>query len=155
MASSSMMPKSVAAVLIATVLAGCGGSDRARTDARDAEIAVRAFSDALVHADEAALAAKTTPGYRLIEDGVFYDLPSTIASLRDAAAAGGVVTRNPDDFHVSIRGDVAWIDYRVTGTFTVKTERADFIRLETAVLERQDGVWRIAQMSSMLANTQK
>jgi len=106
------------------------------------------FSGALAAGDSVMLRDLTAPEFALVEDGHVYDLDGTIASALQALESGTMI-RTPVDFVTSLRGSVAWTRYHVVGEFRTDRKRLLITRLETAVLERRAGEWRIVQMSSL------
>jgi hypothetical protein len=106
------------------------------------------FSLALAAGDTAMLRDLTAPEFALLEDGRVYDLDGTIASALQALESGTMI-RTPVDFVTSLRGSVAWTRYHVVGELRTDRKRLLVTRLETAVLERRAGEWRIVQMSSL------
>src|ERR1700730_18450381 len=118
--------------------------------AASVEAAVRFFGTALAHGDDNSLRALAAPEFALVEDGRTYDVNGAIASARQALAAGAL-TRAEEDFHTTVRGDVAWTRFRTRGRFTAGAQSTDFVRMESAVAEWTTTGWRIARMTSMPA----
>src|SRR6185503_5625948 len=119
-----------------------------------AETTVVHFSDALAAGDSAGLAALVTPDFVLQEDGVTYDFASSFASIRDALRLGSV-SRHVTQFRTRVSNDVAWTQYHVEGVLQTGGHRVLFERLETAVLVRSGGNWRVTSSTSMTAASAK
>ena len=112
-----------------------------------AQSTLERFSSALATGDAGILSELSSPKFRMIEDGVEYDLRAVVSSTK-AALESAVVTRSARDFYIQRRGDVAWAVYRVDGHFRSPDASADIHRIETAVLLRQGDNWRIEILTS-------
>jgi hypothetical protein len=112
-----------------------------------AQSTLERFSSALATGDAGILSELSSPRFRMVEDGVEYDLGATVSSTK-AALRSAVVTRSTRDFHIRRQGDVAWAVYRVDGHFKSSDASGDFHRIETAVLLRQGDNWRIEILTS-------
>lgn len=108
------------------------------------------FSDALASGDGKTLRALAAPELALLEDGRVYDLDETIASVAQALA-DGTMMRRIDGLHTRVAGDAAWSRYRVHGVFRSKELEVPLEFLESAVLERRDGAWRLVLLTTLPA----
>lgn len=57
--------------------------------------------------------------------------------------------RTPVDFTTQLQGPVAWTRYHVVGEFRSAGKRTLLSLLETAVLQRSAGRWRVVQMTTI------
>ena len=147
----------VTMALLALALS-CGSAfatDAAKPERVDPQVAaveavlVR-FSDALAGGDGKTLRALAAPEVALLEDGRVYDLDETIASVAQVLA-DGTMLRRIDGLHTRVAGDAAWSRYRVHGVFHSKELEVPLEFLETAVLERRDGAWRLVLVTTLPA----
>jgi len=141
---SSLVPPSLLAVLL--LVAGAASAEAASP--ATVEQTLVAFSTALAKGDATALRSLTAPGFVLLDEGRVYDVPAMIASVQ-ATLALGTMVREPKDFGVTVRGNVAWAHYRVTGRFSTAQDEVLLALLESAVLERADGRWRLVQVATL------
>jgi hypothetical protein len=118
------------------------------TIAAEIETTMVRFSLALAAGDSTQLLALTAPGFTLLEDGRTFDRAGMVLSARQMLAMGTMI-RTPVDFTTEVRNGVAWTHYHVVGEFRTDRQRTLLTLLESAVLERDDGRWRIAQMSTL------
>jgi hypothetical protein len=138
-------------LLLGVVLTGCnqqsGGKES--LDAGEAENTLRGFSHALATGDSAALIQMAGPDFVLLEDGRYYDIDATIASINTVFAAGGMMKRTLSDFHTQVREPVAWSRYTVTTEFMRGEDTMHVLLIESAVLEHIAGQWKVEQMATM------
>jgi hypothetical protein len=88
------------------------------------------------------------------QDGYLFDLgkrytPDSIVAVIDTLRAKGMVfawSVTEPDVHVDCH--TAWIAYVNKGSVTSQAGKQDLSWLESAVLEKQDGVWRIRFLHS-------
>lgn len=106
------------------------------------------FSRAVARGDTTVLRALTTADFVLLDEGREYDRAAFFASIPPVLALGTMV-RTPVELRTRMRGDVAWSRYRVTGEYKTADMTMILTLLESAVLERDGGGWRIAQMSTL------
>lgn len=136
----------VALLAFGISIAGATGAGTADTAAVE-NVLVR-FSAALCAGDAATLRHLMAPDFALLEEGRAYDGDGTIASVI-AVLSTGALNRVSSQFHTRVRGNVAWSHYRVTGTFRGSGEPLSLDLLESAVLERTRGGWRVVLMTTM------
>ena len=109
------------------------------------------FSIALSKADTATLRNLCSPEFVLLDEGKIYDLQqlfSSITTVRDSNS----MTRSPIDPKIQLRENSAWAYYKVSGELRTKTGTIPLSLLESVVFEKAEGVWRIAQVSTMQTN---
>jgi hypothetical protein len=80
----------------------------------EVETTVVRFSDALALGDSDALRSLVSPDFVLQEDGVTYDLATSVAAIRDALR-DGAVSRRASQFRTRVMREVAWTSYHVDG----------------------------------------
>jgi hypothetical protein len=112
-----------------------------------AQSTLERFSSALAAGNAGVLSELCSPGFRMVEDGVEYDLRGTVSSTK-AALQSATITRSTRDFYIRMQGAVAWAVYRVDGHFKSADASGDFHRIETAVLLRKGEDWRIEILTS-------
>jgi hypothetical protein len=134
--------------LALSFLCGCLISGAPAESTEDlAQSTLERFSSALATGDAGVLSNLSSPEFRMVEDGVEYDLRAALSSTK-AAIRSAVVTRSTGDFYIRRQGDVAWAVYRVDGHFKSRDASGDFHRIETAVLSRHGDIWRVEILTS-------
>ena len=106
------------------------------------------FNTALALGDSLKLRDITTNNFALVDEGRVFDYDSTIASIQGTLQTGKM-TRTPGDFHTQVRSNVAWSRYVVTGVFRSANGDIGLNLLETAVLEKIDGKWKVAMVTTL------
>ena len=140
-----------AGAVLAAACASAGrsaGAGDANADRRAVEEALQQdFFGAISRFDYAGLERAVTPGFELLEDTARMSLPQFRAFLQSMQGKATLAYRF-DGFTTEVRGPVAWTSYRNHGTVTAAGRRTPLEWLETAVLERRDGRWRVARLQS-------
>lgn len=139
------------------LLAGCSGAvnEFSRTVAPvDADQAVveRAVSDSLFGSisrfDYESLRRAVTPDFELVEDTVRMRIEDLVALVRTFEGRATIRYRL-SALNTRTTGDVAWTTYRNDGEALFEGQgRVTFAWLETAVLVRRNGTWRIDRLQS-------
>ena len=165
---AAALPAAIGAALAAVAMCGCQSAPSSSSaPAPDSVVALRhpavpppsvqiaqvestlaRFSDALATGDRYSLEAMTGDDFELIEGGRVYKRDEMIASIQKTLESGSMI-RTPVDFDVQLEGPVAWTRYHVVGEFRTPEKRTLISLLETAVLMRREGDWRVMQMSTM------
>jgi hypothetical protein len=162
------MGAALAALAAALALCGCQSASSSRSaPPRDSVVALKhpavpppsvqmaqvestlvRFNLALASGDRDSLEALTGDGFTLIEGGREYNRDQMIESVERTLESGSMI-RTPVDFDVELEGRVAWTRYHVVGEFRTPEKRTLISLLETAVVLRREGEWRVMQMSSL------
>jgi ketosteroid isomerase-like protein len=109
---------------------------------------IEALSKALAGGQRPSIKALADNSFRMVEDGVEYDMEAALSSIK-AALQSGTVVRTTHDFTISTEGPVAWAVYHVDGGFSDAHGSFAFHRIETAVLVRGDGGWKVSLLTSV------
>ena len=133
-------------LLTCSCFASIIAANRAR-EVSAVEWTLRNFNSSLTRGDTSAIRRLVRADFRLIEDSVEYDLPSAVAAVASAHAAGRL-TRVLSDLRVDARGPTAWATYRVHASYATGRDTLGFIRLESAVLQKNESLWTISFMTS-------
>jgi len=111
------------------------------------------FSAALAKADTASLRNLCSTNFVLIDEGKIFDLQQLFAYIKTALDSN-TMTRKPNDPKITVRDKAAWAYYSVSGEFKTKTQTVPLSLLESVVLDKVDGVWKIAQVTTMPTGSQ-
>lgn len=106
------------------------------------------FSTALAKADTSTLRNLCSPDFVLIDEGKTYDLQQLFAFIK-IVLDSNTMTRKPVDPKITVRDNAAWAYYSVTGELRTKTQTIPLSLLESVVLDKADGVWKIVQVTTM------
>ena len=133
---------------IAFVSCNSSGNDQSTIETN-----LTSFSTALAKADTASLRNLCSPNFILLDEGKIFDLQQLFASIKTALDSN-TMTRKPIDPKITIRDNAAWAYYSVSGEFKTKTQTVPLSLLESVVLDKVDGVWKIVQVTTMPTGTQ-
>ena len=111
------------------------------------------FSAALAKADTASLRNLCSTNFVLIDEGKIFDLQQLFGYIKTALDSN-TMTRKPNDPKITIHDKTAWAYYSVSGEFKTKTQTVPLSLLESVVLDKVDGVWKIAQVTTMPTGSQ-
>lgn len=120
-----------------------------KEDNKQVEAAVRGFYAALAADDEAGVARIATPTFYAYDVGRRFDTAAELAAtIKQAHASGAVLEWNlgPIDIHVTC--DTAWAAWENDGRVGRKDAMQPMHWLESAVLVRDGGRWRIRFLHS-------
>jgi|GEM_PF-2850476 len=136
--------------LMTTTFLGFPNASRAlqASDSAAVEKTLTDFSTALAIGDSLKLRDITTNNFALVDEGRVFDYDSTIASIQGTLQSGKM-TRVPGDFHTQVRSSVSWSRYVVTGVFRSANGEIGLNLIETAVLEKIDGKWKVAMVTTL------
>ena len=117
--------------------------------------AVRSFFAAATSDDLEKLHAVTAPDFYAFDAGGRFTRDALMAMIKAAHTAGKIYvwTVNEPDVHIS--GDMAWITYVNRGSVKDASGTKDVTWLESAVLGKEEGAWRIHFFHSTRAPEKK
>lgn len=148
-----------AAVLVMLMLTGCAHSHQracvasSRSEA-DIEHTVRAFFDALRNEDKAAFQQLTTSSFYSFDVGKRYAGTELVDVVRDAHARRVQLNWSVGPLDTKLGCDVAWSAWENVGSAGIPPDVKPVRWLESAVLVRQDGNWKVDFFHSQRAATQ-
>lgn len=141
-------------LLALLLLCGCSAAGIGSVPAAPAgeveavERAVReGFFGAIERLDLDALSAAVTPDFELVEDTVRLDLAG-FRQLVEPFRGRATVSYRLFDFRTEVHGDAAWTSYRNRAVMRMQGQQTELEWLETAVLLRSGGGWRIDRLQS-------
>jgi ketosteroid isomerase-like protein len=98
--------------------------------------------------DIAKFESLVEPSFYLYEAGHRFNGDSIMMMIKALHAKGVRYTWNVTEPDVHIDGSTAWIAYVNRGTITDTSGTKDAMWLESAILEKRNGAWKIAFMTS-------
>lgn len=114
--------------------------------------AVQEFFAALSVPDQAKMRALVTEDFQLLEQGEDWRLDDLLKLLKPSD------TKRRNFFNVvrsEVTGDVAWVSYWNRAVITNAEKSRAVVWLESAVLRKQNGVWKIQMLHSTRLTTDK
>jgi hypothetical protein len=143
----------------ASLLAGCAHLDRSACQATpqakaDIEATVHAFYDALRKEDEAAFRRLTTGAFYAFDAGKRYVGTELVDLVKDAHARGVELNWSVGLLDTKLGCDVAWTAWENSGSAGIAPEIRPVRWLESAVLVRRDGGWKVDFFHSQRAAPQ-
>jgi ketosteroid isomerase-like protein len=146
----------IAALLTSTIDAGnveqAGPSAAEQTQVIEA---VRSFFAAATAEDLNKLHAVITPDFYAFEAGGRISGDALMDMIKGAHAAGKVYVWTVNEPEVHISGDMGWITYVNRGSIKDTSGTKDVTWLESAVLKKEKGIWRIHFFHSTRAPEKK
>jgi ketosteroid isomerase-like protein len=110
--------------------------------------AVTAIFDAATHDDLGKFHSVVEPGFYIFDAGARFDGESIMNLIKAEHARGKRYEWNVTEPDVHLSGDTAWIAYVNKGNVTDASGTVSQRWLESAFLQREGGVWKIAFMHS-------
>lgn len=145
----SSRPIAAFALLILLWARTTPGEARTSTiEQQQVEEVVRHFFAAAQADSLTALKQTVSHHFYVFDNGVRFDAEAIMAALQQKHAEGVAFRWNVTDADVHIVQDLAWITYVNRGSVTRASVTTNQQWLESAVLEKDTGVWRIVFMHS-------
>ncbi|MFL6731856.1 MAG: hypothetical protein ACJ8EH_12485 [Sphingomicrobium sp.] len=130
---------------------GCVGSPRAEANV---ERTVRAFFVALRQEDKSAFQGLTTSSFYSFDAGKRYVGTELVDVVRSAHARGVQLNWSVGPVHTEVGCDVAWSSWENVGSAGIPPDVRPVRWLESAVLVRQNGNWKLDFFHSQRAAVQ-
>jgi ketosteroid isomerase-like protein len=112
---------------------------------------LRAIFAAAHDADDGKFASLITPGYYMYDGGKRFDGTAIMGLIKAAYAEGRRFDWNVTEPDVHVAGDTAWVAWVNRGGITDATGTKPLTWLESAVLQKRDGAWKIDFLHSTRA----
>jgi hypothetical protein len=109
---------------------------------------VKAIFAAATKDDLTQFHAVTASGFYIFDNGVRFDGDAIMQLIKAQHDSGKVYEWNVTDPDVHVIGNVSWIAYINRGSITDASGRQPMEWLESAFLQKQNGVWKIVFMHS-------
>lgn len=118
------------------------------TDEEQVTGAVRSMFAAFSADDVDKFHAVTTPDFYAFDVGKRFERDALMELITKAHAAGTVIVWNITEPAVHLHGEVAWITYVNDGSVQDASGTKQVSWLESAILRKQDGRWRVQFLHS-------
>ena len=135
----------IATASLLTSTLGAAAADQLSPAADQTQVteAIRSFFAAATADDLERLHAVTTPDFYAFDAGGQFTRDALMDLIKGAHAAGKVYVWTVNEAEVHISGDIAWITYVNHGSIKDASGTKDVTWLESAVLQKEKGTWRI------------
>ena len=134
---------SIAALATSTISSTAVDSGPSRADQTQLSEAIRTFFAAATADDLDKLHAVTTADFYAFDAGGRFTRDALMDMIKAAHAAGKVYVWTVNEPEVHISGETAWITYVNRGSIKDASSTKDVTWLESAVLQKEKGDWRI------------
>jgi ketosteroid isomerase-like protein len=143
--------------LLSSTIAAAEADESGRPAAEQVQIteAIRSFFAAATADDLDKLHAVTAPDFYAFDAGGRFTRDALMDLIKSAHAAGKVYVWTVNEPEVHISGDIAWITYVNHGSIKDASGTKDVTWLESAVLQKEKGIWRIHFFHSTRAPEKK
>lgn len=106
------------------------------------------FFDAMSAVDEQAVSAEVTKGFSLLENGKVWNIDSLVNAVSKYRGLGLTRINRLDFIQTEQLGNAAWVSYYNTADMTYKGRKMTIKWLESAVLVKKEGQWKIKILHS-------
>lgn len=114
----------------------------------DVEAVIAGFFNGLSLLDADTLKHFTTSDFQLLEDGEVWNMDTLLNKVMPMKNAG-IKRENKFEFITTeFNGNMAWTSYRNTAEFSIGDKKQTIRWLESAVLSRIKGQWKIQMLHS-------
>ena len=144
-----------ASLLTFTLHAAAADQPGPAADQTQVTEAIRSFFAAATTDDLDRLHAVTAPDFYAFDAGGRFTRDALMDLIKAAHAAGKVYVWNVNEPEVHISGDIAWITYVNHGSIRDASGTKDVTWLESAILQKAKGTWRIHFFHSTRAPEKK
>ena len=109
---------------------------------QNVEEALRNFYDAASTHNFQGIRDACTDDFIIFESGQVMNVEDFINFL--TSFEGATMTYNLEDVKIDVEGSVAWLTLRSKANVTMGEQEMNYEWLESAVLKKQEGIWKIA-----------
>jgi hypothetical protein len=138
----------IASLLTSPIRATAAEQPGPAADQLEVTNAIRSFFAAAAVDDADKLRAVTTPDFYAFDAGGRFNRDTLMDLIKSAHAAGNVYVWSVNEPEVHIVGDSAWITYVNRGSVKNASGTKEVTWLESAVLHKETGTWRIQFLHS-------
>ena len=141
--STGKMINPLSIFLIAVLIATPAFADTPPSDETRIVEAMKTMFVAATNDDLALFKTVAAPDFHAFDGGKRFSGDSLMALINNLHAAGSIYTWTVTEPEVHISGDTAWITYINRGSVEDTSGKKDLAWLESAVLGKDAGAWRI------------
>jgi hypothetical protein len=139
----------VLSFLLSGILLATKGQEKAAPSQQTVQSVIRGVFEAMSAQNMESVQSYCKPDIKILESGKIWNLDSLALRINGAKAAGNMKRVNKIDFlDTRINGNVAWTYYNNEAIFTSGDKTFSVKWLESAVLVREKGEWKISFLHS-------
>jgi len=112
------------------------------------EASISKFFDGLSQIDANKLKAYTTDDFILLENGQLWNIDTLVNKMSDPKNAGIKRVNKFQFIKTEQNGTVAWVSYHNSADFSLNEKKQTVNWLESAVLQKENGRWKIKLLHS-------
>ena len=112
------------------------------------EASISKFFDGLSETDANKLKAYTTDDFILLENGQLWNIDTLVSKMSDPKNAGIKRVNKFQFIKTEQNGTVAWVSYHNSADFSLNEKKQTVNWLESAVLQNENGRWKIKLLHS-------
>jgi len=112
------------------------------------EASISKFFDGLSETDANKLKAYTTDDFILLENGQLWNIDTLVSKMSDPKNAGIKRVNKFQFIKTEQNGNMAWVSYHNTADFSLNEKKQTVNWLESAVLGKENGRWKIKLLHS-------
>ena len=128
---------------------------KAQDDKAAAEQAIVRFFDGLATLNEKMIRENCTNDFILLEDGEVWNMDTLISKISPKKSTDFKRTNHFNFFQTEISGNQAWMAYDNTANITINGRDIRVDWLESAILRKEKGVWKIWMLHSTVKEKDK
>ena len=141
------MMKKLAYILLFTLF-GLTSYAQNKAETKQIQNTVLKFFDAISALDGAAIKTAVTPDFSLVEHGLIWNADSLIKNIMPMKAMNVKRINKLDFSKTEQQGNIAWVIYYNTAVMSMGDKQRTVKWLESAVLVKQTGLWKIKLLHS-------
>jgi hypothetical protein len=112
------------------------------------EISISRFFDGLSEINPEKIRSQSTDDFLLLEEGEVWNMDTLIAKVSMRKNMNIVRTNSFEFIKTEQAGNMAWVSYHNTAVFKLNEKQQTVRWLESAVLVKEKGKWKIRMMHS-------
>lgn len=120
----------------------------AQQDKEKIEAAITTFFDGISEIDGAKMKNQATADFILLEDGKIWNLDTLITNISIRKNTNIKRVNQFNFIRTEQSGKVAWVSYYNTAEFSLNEKRQTVKWLESAVLAKENGTWKLKLLHS-------
>lgn len=120
----------------------------AQVEKNDIEASISKFFDGLSEMDANKLKTYTTDDFILLEDGELWNMDTLVTKMNGRKNLNIKRVNSFQFISTEQNGTIAWVSYHNTADISLNERKQTVRWLESAVLRKENGVWKIKMLHS-------
>ena len=130
---------------------GCQQQQDTGSEEQAIERTIRDFFDDMSGFDLDAIRKRCAPDFVLLEEGLRWNTDSLVNAMAGFKGKA-TISYTFNDMRSHVEGSLGWITYRNNGLVTMNGQETEYRWMESAVLRKTNGVWRLVLLHSTRIN---